>query len=510
MELKYKRTYAAKNRRYSVGEIPMMLGCAMEIVEPRPKLAEGKLNPGEICMILFGLTPDEYAWKDGGTRNLDDLEAQLRKNLPADRLIGFRVCDLKGAPVNRQVKLATGGSMDDGLFARKMKEKLGGLAGGPVDAKLVECRRLQRIASGKDAPEGVKQDWLRARRDLGLALSNLDRIYVAYDGPMNGRYPSMGFDGRVEIFTLKTRAENAQKQFATVHAGHDFWQMREISRDQMDAFFGRCASAGMMALRVDNGFAAVELALQDVMQVPPAQNMNLRNLMLREIQYGLRWNSLRQDNAPEKNVRGALESMLTMRNFAWHNAGNTVLYALCAVTGEPGGELCTAAAKQKLGMEDVRMVGGEKCLLAGEKMTGKQMLAVFTDRMLAASFAEQVPGNVRPVAMVFDELALRAQVAEGMLIDPATIGYRLPKTEFAKVQEMRGKPPVAVRIKPAQEETRPEAPAPQVQNEMGQLPDPDQFDPPAQPKQDEPVQEEPAVADDADSFLSRLFRKKKK
>ena len=61
MEIRYKRTYSpAKGKRYTAGEITAMLGYAMEIADPRVKLKEGKLAPGEICLLLFGITPEEY------------------------------------------------------------------------------------------------------------------------------------------------------------------------------------------------------------------------------------------------------------------------------------------------------------------------------------------------------------------------------------------------------------------------------------------------------------------
>ena len=48
MEIQYRRSYVpARGKRYTAGEIPAMLGYAVEIADPRPRMREGKLEPGE-------------------------------------------------------------------------------------------------------------------------------------------------------------------------------------------------------------------------------------------------------------------------------------------------------------------------------------------------------------------------------------------------------------------------------------------------------------------------------
>ena len=103
MEVKFTRTFTAKDGKYTAGEINLMLGRAMEIIELRPALTEGKLGIGEICVLLFGITRDEYALKDSDPQKFAKLATDLRKNVPQDRLIGTRVTDLKGAPVKREI-----------------------------------------------------------------------------------------------------------------------------------------------------------------------------------------------------------------------------------------------------------------------------------------------------------------------------------------------------------------------------------------------------------------------
>lgn len=478
MELKYQATYRAKGlKAYSVGEIQGVTP-ALELAEPRLRAAEGKLEPGEICMLIFGVTAEEYAWRENDTKKLDALAEQLRKRVPADRLIAWRVVDLKGKPVQREIKPQTGESIDGGAYAQAMKSRAAQAApvsAGSLDDCLKECCRLQKLCAAKDAPEGVRADWSAAKKRLGAELMQCKSLWVAFDAPTGGRLPFAGYDGRMEIFTAAERAENAQKRIAATCGGEDFWQLKEIPANEMEKFLHLCSENGLTALRVDNGFAPAELSLEELIDCGPAENAALRSLLLREAEYGLRWNRYKAAQVEEKLQRGALESMLTLRNFAWRTLGNSILYALCAMPGGEG-EFATSAAAAKLGT-GLRVVPGDKCVLLNEKQSGASRFPVFTSKKRALALCARVRG-AQPVRMTFDDLAQRVGAAEGILIDPDDLGYRLPKAEFDKVRELRAKPPMAVRVKPAEEAPvpTPAAPAPRLQPEMGELPDPDSFD----------------------------------
>ena len=464
MEIRYQRTYApARGKRYTAGEIQGLLGYAMEIADPRVPMKEGRLAPGEVCLMLFGITPEEYALKDTQPKQLDALAERLAKELPADRLLGWRVLDLKGAQLQRNVQPRTGESIDGGEFACRVRERAASAHAGPVDALLLEARRLQKLCAEKDAPEGQKQDWVQARRALGSALMELDVLYAADDALLNGRWSAIGFDGRVEIFTTRERYERVAAQIVKAHAGIEIWKLREIHAAEIPAFLRRLGEDGLHLLRVDNGFAAAELQLDDLQPIEACENAALRSAVIREVEYGVRYQKQKEAQAEEPRLRGALESTLTLRGIAWREIGNAKLYAVCS-----GGRR-------------------ENCAVVGDKSNGVRMLAAFTTSIRAAAFAEQLPGDTMPVEMNFDELAQRSRMCWGLMIDPGALAYRLPCTEYDKVKEMRARPPVLVRIQPP---AAPQKPAVQA---GASLPDPDQFDLPAkpQPEETQPVQEAP-------------------
>lgn len=476
MEIKYKRSYAPKGKNYSVGEVPLMFGYALEIADPRAKLETGKLAPGEVCMMIFGITPEEYAWRESDPQRLDALAARIGKALPKDRLIGYRACSLLGKPVEREIRPLMGEHMpEDDFAARLARERGGALQAGPLDAQLAECRRLQKLCAQKGAPEQIRQDWLQARRALGEGLRAQPSLWLAYEAGMNGRWPAFGFDGRVELFTSSERGERARSRVQQANAGVDVWQIREIEHAALDATLKMLADCGAKQLRVDNGISAAEIALDDLCDETPTENAVLRNFIQREVEYGLRWNRLKAANAAEEIQRGALESMLTLRNFALREIGLGVLYAACVDVG--GGRLCTPAARAKLGGTGWCETSGDKCILLGDQEGKKRFLAVFTSPIRLMSFAEQKGANVSAVAMTLEDLVRRA-AGNGLMIDPGMIGYCVDEKMLQKARELREKPPMAVRIQPPE--------PPQAQQEMpkqekiglGELPDPDSLDVP--------------------------------
>ena len=231
MEIRYKRTYVPGGmKRYTLGEVLGMPGYALEAADPRVKLKAGKLAPGEICMLIFGVTPEEYALRESDPKALDALAEKLLKNHPADRLLAWRIVDLKGAPVQKEIEVLTGDSIDGGAYTRMMREKTVQMQAGPVDALLLESKRLQKLCADKNAPEGVKQDWLAARASLGRALMELEKLYVADDVLTGNRWPAIGFDGRAEIFTTRERAERTARQITSRRMRSSLpWMLRRSS-----------------------------------------------------------------------------------------------------------------------------------------------------------------------------------------------------------------------------------------------------------------------------------------
>ena len=500
MNVKFKKTFATKNNLYGLGEINMMYGYAMEITELRPRLSAGKLQPGEAMLIFFGITPEEYEMRETNPKRLEQLAAAIRKSYPADRLISYLVLNFKGDVIARDVQLETVPTIDENGFPRPAAQ------GGAIDTELNACARLQEIPA--DAPEGVKQDWIAARRAAAQALLKLDSFFVAYDLLTNGRYPAQSFDGRIYLFTSMQRAENEHAQ-VTKAVGLDIWQIREIKSAEYDRFFAEQRNLGMEFVRVDSGFTTAELRIEDFGDAPLAPDARIMNLMLSQVVYGVRWMNMKQKNAPENAVRGAMESTLTMRNFTWREIGNAVLYIACPGNG---GRECTQAAHARIG--EGRIVPVDACVQIADNSDSKEFIVAFTSAARAAAFAGCMNPPVHPVAAVFDDVVRLAKGCDGIILNIGELGYRVQKAQFEDVLELRAKPPIAVRVRTETDAARESAEETQqaprmnasLPNPDAALPDPDAHLPKREAiaPQPEPQPEMPAKKV---GFFKRLFGK---
>ena len=91
---------------------------------------------------IFGITPEEYAWRESDPQSLDALAARIGKALPKDRLIGYRACSLLGKPVEREIRPLMGEHMpEDDFAARLARERGGALQAGPLDAQLANLSK---------------------------------------------------------------------------------------------------------------------------------------------------------------------------------------------------------------------------------------------------------------------------------------------------------------------------------------------------------------------------------
>lgn len=500
MNVKFKKTFATKNNLYGLGEINMMYGYAMEITELRPRLSAGKLQPGEAMLIFFGITPEEYEMRETNPKRLEQLAAAIRKSYPADRLLSYLVLNFKGDIIARDVQLETVPTIDENGFPRPAAQ------GGAIDAELNACARLQEIPA--DAPEGVKQDWIAARRAAAQALLKLDSFFVAYDLLTNGRYPAQSFDGRIYLFTSMQRAENEHAQ-VTKAVGLDIWQIREIKSAEYDRFFAEQRNLGMEFVRVDSGFATAELRIEDFGNAPLAPDARIMNLVLSQVVYGVRWMNMKQKNAPENAVRGAMESTLTMRNFAWREIGNAVLYIACPGNGE---RECTQAAHARIG--EGRIVPVDACVQIADNSNSKEFIAAFTSAARAAAFAGRINPPLHPVAATFDDIVRLAKGCDGIILNIDEIGYRVQKDHFEDVLELRAKPPIAVRVRAEADAARESAEETQEAPRMNaSLPNPDTAlpDPDAHLPKREAIAPQPEPQTDAPAkkagFFKRLFGK---
>ena len=89
MELKFRATFANEDLHYAVGVLDPAEDYAIRVVDPTHIIMTDreKWTPGTDPSAVFGITEEEYNWKDTDPDKLDDLAQKLRSEIPKDRLI---------------------------------------------------------------------------------------------------------------------------------------------------------------------------------------------------------------------------------------------------------------------------------------------------------------------------------------------------------------------------------------------------------------------------------------
>ena len=118
MELKFRTTYVNDELKYAVGLVGPYGAeeFAMRVIDPTHIIMTDPetWTPGTDPSALFGLTEEEYNWKDTDLEKLDELAQKLRTDIPTDRLIAER----DGVRKKDRVE-----SIDYGKYVRYRKER---------------------------------------------------------------------------------------------------------------------------------------------------------------------------------------------------------------------------------------------------------------------------------------------------------------------------------------------------------------------------------------------------
>ncbi len=116
MEIRFKATYVNEDLHYAVGIVEPIGDYAVRVLDPTHIIMTDpeKWTPGTDPSAIFGITEEEYGWKDTDLEKLDDLAQKLRTDIPKDRLIsekdGVRTADRAE-------------SIDYGKYTRYRKER---------------------------------------------------------------------------------------------------------------------------------------------------------------------------------------------------------------------------------------------------------------------------------------------------------------------------------------------------------------------------------------------------
>ena len=341
---------------------------------------------------------------------------------------------------------------------------------------------LKKSGASADSAARLKyaeENYAVTAKALGEKLLEQPALWVLVCCFQGGQPVYVGTDGRMEIFTDHALAEKGRTVLQEkLNVAMD---LRTLSGpDAIRSFFADCAHNGFQVLRLDNGsqFMA-ELWLKEFFpyreeNLIDGKNRSLRHMFHRAKLYS--WLLAGQKDPQSLQGRSLAEMRLTMGLNGYRELGNTLVYALGNAMPEDR-LYATCAALDKMrewlpgsGYEESTILSTSvydiKLQLGFANRPGEQgnvekgMVCVFTDLAQAREAQELFRSShmdFSVVVITFEELLSQAVQCAGILVDMQTLGFEIPQSEYAKINEVRKlDAPILVHLKqPENRENRP-------------------------------------------------------
>lgn len=314
-------------------------------------------------------------------------------------------------------------------------------------------------AGEPDRLKAAQEKYDAAAKELGAYLISHAPLWVLLCRFPGGQPVYMGTDGRMEFFTEQSLAEQAQN-ILLKQLNLETVIRRLDTPEQIRDFLSQCAHNAFQVLRLDNGSRnPCELWLKDFFpyredNLIDEKNRSLRHMFHRAKLYS--WMLARQKDQNSSHGRSFAAMMMTMRLNGYQELGNTLVYAL----GNPMPEdrlYATQAALDKVnkwlpgsGYEESTIVETPSynvklqfCFVNRPGQQGdieKGMVCVFTDFAQAKAGQAMFRGTNMDssiVAITCEELLSQAVQCAGIVVDMQTLGFEIPKAEYAKIDEVR-------------------------------------------------------------------------
>ncbi|MBR5871577.1 MAG: SseB family protein [Clostridia bacterium] len=178
MKIGFKTTYVNDELKYSVGLAgPVgMEDYAMRVVDPTHIIMTDPetWTPGTDPSALFGLTEEEYNWKDTDLEKLDELAQRLRTDIPKDRLLG----ESEGVRKKDRVE-----SIDYGKYVRNRKERMERRTDEMIGRMLAAEELYVMYCGETNKPYVFQYSHMQVFEDKALAME-LANEYRKYNIPL--------------------------------------------------------------------------------------------------------------------------------------------------------------------------------------------------------------------------------------------------------------------------------------------------------------------------------------
>lgn len=368
-----------------------------------------KENPS---FAIFGITKEEFDYKDTSMELLDSIAAMLIQALPKDRIIAEQ--NLR--PDGREE------TIDDGEYVKWRK---------------AELEERQKAAAGESAK--------RAKLRISEMLKAGEGWYISTKGA-GKNIPTVDASGAVQIFTKKEYAE-----FAVFKAGELPLEVIHADRSGLDRLFSDLHRYGILKVKADalqqNGG---EVAREEIIKAGDLSghallNSRLNSLIIRYLQA-----QKLPDEKQAKLLAATLWSALG-KDFA-----RGVYFVPVCFEGEEGNarddgemhftERSVQFMKEKkpalIGMDKYKPAnGGGKRIkfmaLRNKDAEGKSFLPVFTD---IVEFKLTFGDRARICMITYDDLYDRHKSFDGTAVNPATLNFVVTPAGIENIQAEKDGP----------------------------------------------------------------------
>lgn len=290
-------------------------------------------------------------------------------------------------------------------------------------------------------------------------LVQFDELFVVMDQDYAVKYPFIGADARIDIFTSYGQAQGYVEFLKAKKLGNTV--VEKLVKEDYANFFGEQMSVGIQIMRINNGTYPVELGLGMLINLPKVSvmeraNVQMRNYFLREMQYGCRVNAMGEVEAERR--KNMIEATLTMRMHGYRELANACLFVIAhgqvedkvSYYSKPAYDRVTEVAKRLNASlvngndEKEAVYEGEQNFRVGVKKADAKleegMVYAFTSYGLAKKTLDTIFKDSNEdfiMSVTFEELLPHANQCNGILLDHGLMNYEISKDRFNQIEEAK-------------------------------------------------------------------------
>ncbi len=221
-----------KERTYKVGKFRELNLYAIEISDITGKISGEDAVLGGADILLMGITEKEFMLKETDKDALCALVDSLADNTPKDRLISYKQINYKGESVEKKLTPKSD-SIDNGEYV-KYTQSIALYIPDDIsvvinsDYYLAANYYLRATSIVEDKKTDEIRDKIKQLKNIVLKkLKALNELYYVYNKSIGERYPTIGPNGAVWIFTM----ENLAKDIIAKNTDVDFAYKKITSKD---------------------------------------------------------------------------------------------------------------------------------------------------------------------------------------------------------------------------------------------------------------------------------------